>query len=132
MVQEGCDANPPAPSTLREGKGNTRGRPNHAPPCNLLRRLRDFLPQGWAFMDDFAVPFDKNQAEREVRMVQVKQKVSGGVRPLDEAKRFRRIRGSISPARKHSQTVFEAIRDACGGNPFLPSPDSQPKPLSSQ
>ena len=132
IVQEGFDANPPAPSTLSEGKGNKRGRPKHAPPFNLLLRLRDFLPQVLAFMYDFAVPFDNNQAERDVRMVKVKQKVSGGFRTLDGAKRFSRIRGYISTARKNSQNVFEAIRDAFGGNPFIPSPDRQPKPLSSQ
>jgi transposase len=67
------------------------------------------------------VPFDHNQGERELRMVKVKQKVSGGCRTREGAKRFGRIRGSISPARKHTKNVFEAIRDAFEGNPFIPS-----------
>jgi transposase len=132
IVQEGCDANPPTPSTASEGKGKKRGRPKHSPPWNLLIRLRDFTGQVWAFMYDFTVPFDNNQAERDVRMVKVKQKVSGGFRTLEGAKRFGRIRGYISTARKNSKNVFEAIRDAFGGHPFIPSPEIQSKPLSSQ
>lgn len=132
MVKEGCDAHPSAPPTASEGMGKKRGRPTHAPPWNLLLRLRDFTAQVVAFMDDFAVPFDKNQAERDGRMVQVTQTVSGGLRTLEGAKRFGRMRGYLSTARKNSKNVFEAIRDACGGNPFLPSPEIQSKPFSSQ
>ena len=131
IVTEGFDANPPAPSPVSEGQGQKRGRPKHAPPLNLLLRLRDFSAQVLAFMYDFDVPFDNNQAERDVRMVKVKQKVSGGFRTIDGAKQFSRIRGYISTARKNSQNVFEAIRDAFGGHPFIPSPDLHVKPLSS-
>ena len=124
VVQSGFDANP-APRPTTEGEGKPRGRPKQPPPVNLLIRLRDFKGEVLAFMSDFRVPFDNNQGERDVRMVKVKQKVSGGFRTLEGGKRFGRIRGYISTARKNAKNVFEAIRDAFDGNPFIPSSEIQ-------
>lgn len=124
VVQSGFDANP-APVSSTDGEVKKRGRPKQPPPVNLLIRLRDFKGEVLAFMSDFRVPFDNNQGERDVRMVKVKQKVSGGFRTLEGAKRFGRIRGYISTARKNAKNVFEAIRDAFDGNPFIPSSEMQ-------
>jgi transposase len=124
IVQSGFDANPALlPPT--EGEVKKRGRPKRPPPVNLLIRLRDFKGEVLAFMSDFRVPFDNNQGERDVRMVKVKQKVSGGFRTLAGAKRFGRIRGYISTARKNGKNAFEAIRDAFDGTPFIPSSELQ-------
>src|SRR5713226_6333850 len=120
VVQSGFEANP-APVSPPEGEGRKRGRLPHPPAVNLLIRLRDFKGEVLAFMSDFRVPFDNNQGERDIRMVKVKQKVSGGFRTLEGAKRFGRIRGYISTARKNAKNVFEAIRDAFDGHPFIPS-----------
>jgi transposase len=102
-----------------------KGRPRQPPPLNLLDRLRDFKPQVLAFMYDFDVPFDNNLAERDVRMMKVKQQVSGGFRTLEGAKGFARIRGYISTARKNAVNVFGAIREAFLGKPFLPAGASE-------
>ena len=124
VVQAGFAANPvPVPTTA--GAEKKRGRPPQPPPVNLLIRLRDFKGQVLAFMADFRVPFDNNQGERDIRMVKVKQKVSGGFRTLEGAQRFGRIRGYLSTARQQAKNVFEAIRDALEGNPFIPSPAMQ-------
>jgi len=124
VVQAGFAANL-APEPPTEGEAKKRGRPKHAPPVNLLIRLRDFQTQVLAFMDDFRIPFDNNQGERDIRMMKVKQKVSGGFRTQEGAQRFARIRGYIATARKNAKNVFEAIREALDGRPFIPSLDMQ-------
>jgi transposase len=115
----------PAPGSPTEGERKKRGRPTPLPPVNLLIRLRDFQGEVLACMADFRVPFDTNQGERDGRMVQVKQKGSGGFRTLEGAKRFGRMRGSISTARKQAKNVFEAIREAFDGTPCIPSSEMQ-------
>jgi transposase len=122
VVQAGFEVNR---ESAAAGEVKKRGRPKQPPPVNLLIRLRDVKEEVLRFMSDFRVPFDHNQGERDIRMVQVKQKVSGGFRTLEGAKRLGRIRGYISTARKHAKNVFEAIRDACVALPFLPSSDMQ-------
>lgn len=130
LVHAGFEANPRLVA-LAEGAAKKRGRPKHSPPVHLLLRLRDFKTQVLAFMADFRVPFDNNQGERDIRMVKVKQKVSGGFPTLEGAQQFGRIRGYLSTARKQAKNVFEAIRDALAGQPFMPSPDMQRRLMTS-
>jgi transposase len=115
LIAQGLKANPP-PSDPPPRK---RGRKKQSPPKNLLDRLQQFKPQVLAFMYDFRVPFDNNLAERDVRMVKIKQKVSGAFRTRTGAETFCAIRSYISTARKHRLNVIDAIHDALIGNPFI-------------
>ena len=115
LVADGRRLNPPP---ARTGK---RGRPRLGPAAALLARLQLHRDDVLRFAVDFRVPFDNNQAERDVRMVKLQQKISGGWRSKLGATAFLAVRSYLSTARKHRQTALTVLRELFCGRPWVPA-----------
>jgi transposase len=108
LITEGLEAEPP-PGVPEPVKRQAR---------NLLLRLERRKAEVLLFLTDFNVPFDNNQAERDLRMVKLQQKTSGCFRSEEGARRFCRIRSYLSTMRKHGRDVLLALEGACRGEPL--------------
>jgi transposase len=106
LLREADRECPPPDETEKKKKGRTA----RSKARNLLERLRDFENETLRFMTDDDVPFSNNQAENDLRMTKVQQKISGCFRSMDGAKIFCRIRSYLSTCRKQGVTATEALR----------------------
>jgi hypothetical protein len=115
IIREGLKEEPPPPIAKEKAK---RGRKAKSKSLNLLEVFIYRSTQVWKFIYKEAVPFDNNLAERDLRMVKLKQKISGCFRSKKGAQVFCRIRSYISTSRKQGQSILNAIECALMGNPL--------------
>ena len=99
------EAQPALISTARKRKGRVPRRTGH----NLLRRLHGRKPDVLRFLSDPTVPFTNNLAERDGRMMKLRQKISGGFRSVEGAQDFAVIRSLLSTARKQGWDILQAL-----------------------
>jgi transposase len=117
VLEAGYQANPPDPPPQVKKKG----RRKQSAARNLLDRLSLHQDAVLAFLHDLRVPFDNSQAERDIRMVKVQQKVSGCFRSPQGAQIFCRIRGYLSSLHKQGLNLLTALQLTFLGHPPLPA-----------
>jgi transposase len=115
LVQTGMKANPPPQKT--PGK---KGPPKKSDALNLLIRLQQHQDMILRFMHDFSVPFDNNRAESDLRMMKLRQKISGCFRTEAGVALFCDLRSYLSTMQKQGVHLLTALRSAVVGSPLLP------------
>jgi transposase/uncharacterized coiled-coil protein SlyX len=121
LLAAGWEANacgPPEGVAAEEDR--PRGRRKQSKAQNLLQRLGEYAQETLAFVHDLDIPFDNNQAERDLRMIKVQQKVSGCFRSPAGAAYYARIRSYIATMRKQGQPILFAIEQVFSGHPIVP------------
>jgi transposase len=116
LLADGQAANPPLPTI-----GRRRGRARRSSAANLLARLDTRHDEVLRSLDDCRVPFDNNQAERDLRMVKLQQKISGCWRTLAGAEAFLALRSYLSTARKHGMNPLAVLGQLFQGQAWLPA-----------
>ena len=85
---------------------------------NLLDALLQWAEQVLSFLDDLSIPCTNNQAERDLRMIKVPQKISGTFRSAEGATAFCIIRSYLSTMRKQGHSMLGALAAVFAGTPF--------------
>ena len=101
-------------------KARRRGRVKQSAAANLLGRLRRYTDEVLRFLHDPRVPFDNNQAERDIRMPKLKQKVSGCFRTTQGADAFCVTRSYLATMRKQGHDLFHSLILTFQGQPPQP------------
>lgn len=117
LIAKGWAANPAPEAGKRYGVNKKA--------ANLLVRLDGQRADVLRFATDFAAPFDNNQAERDVRMVKLQQKISGSWRTLAGARAYCTIRSYISTMKRHDADILDGLRSMFEGHAWLPGGPEQ-------
>jgi transposase len=87
----------------------------------LARRLLDRQDDYLRFTTDWRIPADNNGSERDIRMIKLRQKVSGYLRTLTRAKQFCAIRSYLSTTAKHGHSFLDTLVMPAEEQPWLPA-----------
>ena len=109
LVAEGLRANPP-PLVGKASKA-----------VNLLERLEAYKPSCLRFLSDLSIPFTNNTAERDLRMLKVKGKISGGFRTTEGADQYCRLRSYLATCRKQGLALLDCCRSLFSGRLVTPA-----------
>jgi transposase len=115
LLAAGYAAQPPPSAPTGDRR---RGRPKQSPAKNLLDALLGQAERVLAFLANLRVPFTNNQAERDLRMVKVQQKISGTFRSTSGATAFCCLRSYLSTMRKQGHGLLEALAAVFHGRPL--------------
>ena len=116
LLSAGRAANPPP-----ERPPGQRGRMKQSAACNLLERLSLGQGEVLAFLYDLSIPVDNNQAEQDLRMLKVQQKIAGSFRAESGSDAFARIRGYCASMRKQGVGLFAALQTVFTDHPLYPA-----------
>ena len=112
IVREGLDANP----TPTARKRDSLERESY----NLASAFCKLRSEVTLFASDLRVPFTNNQAERDLRMAKLQQKISGSLRSAHGAERLAKVRSYISTASKHQLDTLDVLTELFLGHPWMP------------
>jgi transposase len=109
IVAEGLAFHEAQPPLAAKTGGKRRGRAPRRTGHNLLLRFSTRKEDTLRFLPDPTVPFSNNEAERDGRMMKLRQKISGGFRSLEGADDFATVRSFISTAKKQGWKILDAL-----------------------
>ncbi|MFI3215019.1 MAG: IS66 family transposase [Eubacteriales bacterium] len=112
LIKQAREENPLPVSTEKK-----RGRKKKGKILALVERLDNYKASVCLFIYNFMIPFDNNQAERDIRMIKVKTKVSGCFRSEEGSKDYLKIMSYVGTAHKQGHNAYDAIRKAISGCP---------------
>jgi transposase len=116
IIDAGHEANLPPTPTGR------RGRPQRSKAHNLLDRLDVHMDDVLRLTTNTDLPSDNNLCERDIRMVKIAQKISGGFRSFEGAEAFLAFRSYLSSAAKQGANRLEVLQQLFVGDTWMPSP----------
>lgn len=112
LIEQARKENPIPETTEKK-----RGRKKKGKILALVERLANYKASVCLFIHNFMVPFDNNQAERDLRMIKVKTKVSGCFRTEEGARDYLKIMSYVGTAHKQGYNAYEAIKNTLSGHP---------------